>query len=148
MWVRQTTVLFACWITEVTRAPRICNTYCFPQQHWLRERTTMLTLYVQCLYCTTLLSMSVQICSVFCVPCTVCDNVQCAAVRWYCHSLAVTTVRFEMRRHFSTRALKAQYQSRASPSTAHTCAWQRILYVVLGKRRENIWLKTVKQKWL
>jgi len=38
----------------------------------------------------------------------------------------VTAVRFEMRCHLSTRALKAQYQSRAPPTT-HTRALEKLL---------------------
>jgi len=34
------------------------------------------TLYVQCLFCSILRSIAVQIHSVFCVLCNVCDNVQ------------------------------------------------------------------------
>jgi len=34
------------------------------------------TIYVQCLYCSKLRSIAVHIHIVFCVPCTVCDNVQ------------------------------------------------------------------------
>jgi hypothetical protein len=75
------------------------------------------TFYVECLYYSMLRSIAVHIHNVFCVPFNVCDNVQLCADKAI---LSVTAVLFDMRYHFSTRALRAQYQPRASPGTANT----------------------------
>lgn len=40
---------FACWLTKATDTKlRICNTYCFYRQRWLRKQTSALHLYVHC----------------------------------------------------------------------------------------------------
>ena len=41
---------FACWITKAADTLRICNTYCFSTQQWLRERPSLLRyMYIACL---------------------------------------------------------------------------------------------------
>ena len=43
---------FTCWITKATDThPEYVIFIAFPQQHWLRERASMLRLYVHCLSC-------------------------------------------------------------------------------------------------
>jgi len=43
-------VRIACWKTGYRHTPRIRNTYCFPQQQWLRERAPVLRYtYIACL---------------------------------------------------------------------------------------------------
>ena len=59
---------FAFWITEETNAPGIFNTYCYSISTVLNAPDG--------LFFSLLLSISVHINSVFCVPCTVCDTVQ------------------------------------------------------------------------
>ena len=76
MYARQATVRFACGITEVTHCPRLCSNYCFPIKRMVTRTQRTLTLCVICLCCSTLRSIAVHIHSVFCVPCTVCGNVQ------------------------------------------------------------------------
>jgi len=39
---------------------RICNTYSFPQQKWLRERASILRSYVNCRSCYSLFSLSIS----------------------------------------------------------------------------------------
>ena len=43
---------FACWITKATDTHSECVILtAFPLQQWLRERASILRLYVQCLSC-------------------------------------------------------------------------------------------------
>ena len=46
---------FACWITKATHTLGICNSLliAFPRQQWLRERASVLRLYVHCLPCSS-----------------------------------------------------------------------------------------------
>jgi hypothetical protein len=118
---RQATVRFAWWVIEVTHALTICNIYCFSTATMVKRTHHHVTLYVRCLFCSMLRPIAVHIHTVFCVPCTACDNVQQCA-DGYCHPLAVAAVRLEMRCSFSTRALRAQCKSCAPPDTAHACA--------------------------
>jgi len=42
----------ACWMTKTTNTHSNCVILiALPQQHWLRERTSLLHLYVHCLAC-------------------------------------------------------------------------------------------------
>ena len=42
----------ACWVTKATNTLTNCVILiAFPQQHWLRERASILHLYVHCLAC-------------------------------------------------------------------------------------------------
>jgi len=88
-------VRFESWETGVTHALRICNNYCFSRQQWLRERTTVLRYS----YSASSVPRYVRLLCTQCVLCTVYRLWLCAAVCWYCHPLAVTAVRFEMRYH-------------------------------------------------
>jgi len=46
---------FSFWITKArSRTLRICNTYCYPQQKWLRERSSILCSYLHCFSCSYL----------------------------------------------------------------------------------------------
>jgi hypothetical protein len=78
---RQGTARFACWIINVTHTHprkntlRMCNTYCFSTATLFTRKHHSVTLYLQCLYRSRLRSIAVHIHSVFCVLCTVCDNV-------------------------------------------------------------------------
>ena len=69
-------VHFACGITKISNSPRICNIYCFSMATMVTRTHRTVTLYVQCVFCSILRPISVHIHSVFCVPCTVCVNVQ------------------------------------------------------------------------
>jgi hypothetical protein len=74
---RQATGLFAYWIIKVSLT-HIHSEYIFLLFHaTLVTRTHhCVTSYVQCHNRSMLPSIAVHIHSVFCVPCTVCDNVQ------------------------------------------------------------------------
>ena len=76
MYARQATVRFECGITKVTHSPRICNSYSFPIAAMVTRTQNTVTLYVNSHCCSKLCSITVHIHSVFCVPCTVCGNVQ------------------------------------------------------------------------
>ena len=60
----------------MTHAHRICNTYYFSTATLITRTHRTVTLYEQCLFCSMLRSIAVHMHSVFCVPSTVCDNVQ------------------------------------------------------------------------
>jgi len=96
-----------------------------------------------CPFFSMLLSIAVHIHSVFCVPCTVCDIVQQLSFRsnysvvpdavylqYTCTDGAVSvTCTTRYRTHVHVRKYSVE-----------------MIYVILGKRLENIWLKTVKQR--
>ena len=64
---------------------RICNAYYFSTATTVTRTQRTVTLHVQCLFCSMLRSIAVHMHSVFCVPCTVCDNVQqCADTAILC----------------------------------------------------------------
>jgi hypothetical protein len=50
---------FACWITKVTDThSEYVILVAFPRQQWVRERASMLRLYIHCLSCFTLRAIS------------------------------------------------------------------------------------------
>ena len=97
-----------------------------------KQRTV--TLYEQCLFCSMLRSIAVHMHSVFCVPCTVCDNVQqyadtaiicgnCSAV-WHAVSLQYTCTEVSVSVHVHCRI---SISTRVPPATANTYTWERFV---------------------
>jgi len=99
------------------------NTYW--RQQWLRERNTVLryTCSVYSVQSYVPLLCTSTVFSVYRAP----SVIMCSSAL-ILPSFGVSAVRFVMRYHFSTRALTALCQSHASAGTAHTCAWERILW--------------------
>jgi hypothetical protein len=99
------------------------------------------TLYVPCPFCSTLLSISVHIHSVFCVPSVImCSSAlilssfrcNCSAV-WDAVSLHYTCTEGAVSNMSTTR-----YRTQVLVRTYSV----EMLYVILAKRWENVWLKT------
>ena len=114
----------------MTLAIRLCNIYNLSKAKLTMRKYHYITLYVECLFISMLitlllmsisLSIAVHIRSVFCVPCTSCDNVQHALIL---PPLPVTPLQFDMRYHFTTGTLRTQYQYTCkNRCRTHVCMW-------------------------
>jgi len=130
---RQAAVRFACYVTEVTHSQYVILNI-FPRQQRLRERNALL----RCTYSASSVPRYVRL---LCT-CTVCSVYRVPSVIMCSSTLilpffAVTAVRFEMRYHFSTHALRGQYQytctTRFNKHVHVRTYFVVTLYVILAK---------------
>jgi len=123
------------------------NTHCLSTVTIVTRMHHRFTPYVQCLFYSILRSIAVHIHSVFCVPCNVCEYVQqCADTailsRWLQCCWDAVSLRYTCTDGSATVTW-------ATRNHTHVCVKTysvEVLYVILAKSRENIWLKCVKDK--
>jgi len=122
---------------------RNINIYCFSRQHWLREHVALLryTYSASCVPCYVPMLCISAVCSVYSAPFVI----MCSSAL-ILSSLAVTAVRFELWYHFSTWALRAQYQYTCTnrySTHVHVRIYSVEKYMFISGKAGNVCFKAV-----
>jgi hypothetical protein len=128
---------------------RLCNSYSFSTATMVTRTQSTVTLYIQCLLCSLLRLIAVHMHSVFCVPCTVCDNVlQYADTAIHCGNCSVLWDAVLLQHTCTEGWLSVLVHNQVQQhGRMRTCSVEK-LYIILRKSLETLSIETGKRKSL